>query len=85
MRLRDLIRNKMKSLMNPGPSVSNPAETEKDSHPEEAALHLLLDRGHSFQDAELILETMKEWGLPLEDAATLEFEIHGKSVWIKQG
>jgi hypothetical protein len=50
---------------------------------EETALHMLLDQGKTYREAELVIATLKEWGLPLEQVSYLDFEIHGTSVWIK--
>lgn len=83
LRLRDLISNKISNMLNFNHSGLALAEVNESGLTAEAALHMLLDQGRSFHDAELIVSTINEWGLPLENISLMEFEVHGNSVWIK--
>lgn len=82
-RLKSLIAERISNLVNPNGSGLILAKEKMSVFTKEMALHMLLDQGKSFQEAELIIATMEEWGLPLEHVAILDFEIHGNSVWIK--
>jgi len=83
LRIKDLIINKIDNFINTGRFGLALAPSKNSSFTEETALHTLLDQGKSFHEAELIIATMKEWDLPLENVYTMNFEIHGNSVWIK--
>lgn len=83
LRLRDLISNKISDLVNPNHAVPAMAAARNSTFTEENALHMLLDQGKTFHEAQLVITTMKEWGLPIEHVAILDFEVHGNSVWIK--
>jgi hypothetical protein len=86
IRLRDLVISRIGNFLNHNPHVPSglmPAEVRNIVFTEETALHMLLDQGKTYHEAELVISTMKEWGLPLEQVSFLDFEVHGTSVWIK--
>jgi hypothetical protein len=86
IRLRDLFISRIGHFLNPGqnsPAKFVWAEAKITAFTEERALHMLLDQGKTYREAELVISTMKEWGLPLEQISFLDFEVHGTSVWIK--
>jgi hypothetical protein len=47
-----------------------------------AAIISQMNAGKSFDEAELIVNTMEEWGLDLAMADSMEFKVVGNSVWI---
>ena len=51
----------------------------------EGAMRVLVERGESPENALLIVETMEEWGLEYDLAASMDFKVVGKSVWIDAG
>ena len=70
--------NKIKGLK--GTSAGKgPAVTRED------AITVLTERGESPENALLIVETMEEWGLDYDLAASMDFKVVGKSVWIDAG
>lgn len=86
LRFKDLITTKISNLVNRGNDVNRsvvPVEAKGSTFTKETALQVLLDKGKSHHEAELVITTMEEWGLELEQVAVLDFEIHGSSVWIK--
>jgi hypothetical protein len=86
LRLKDSIFTKINNLVNPGSRLNAAnmlVEARHKPFTKETALHMLLDQGKSYHEAELVIATMQEWGLPLEHVAILDFEVHGNSVWIK--
>jgi hypothetical protein len=86
VRFKDAMLARLGHIINP---VSNPQSDliwARASHAvftEETALHMLLDQGKTYREAELVIATIREWGLPLEQISYLDFEVHGTSVWIK--
>jgi len=82
VRLKELIVSGIGNLFSRGGGLAY-AEVMQNEFTKETALHLLLDKGKSFQEAELIIATLEEWGMDLQNVAVLEFEVPGTSVWIK--
>jgi hypothetical protein len=86
LRFKNLITSKFISATNPD-RRSRPGFATTDAlngtFTKENALHLLLDKGKSFKEAEMIIATVEDWGMELDQIAVLEFEVHGESVWIK--
>ncbi|MET1054826.1 MAG: hypothetical protein ABWY16_05925 [Pedobacter sp.] len=86
LRFKDLISAKFNGLLNSGTSSHQGfamAEARDAGFTKENALHYLLDQGKSFHEAELVIATLEEWGLELDQVTSMNFEVHGNSVWIK--
>lgn len=86
LRFKDLIASKFNSPINSDSASDSGFEEAEDgdsSFTREKALHHLLDQGKSFHEAELVIATVAEWGMELDQIAVLDFEVHGDSVWIK--
>lgn len=85
-RLKELIGTKISQLVGPDNDRSmnySLAYAKPASICRETALHMLLDQGKTYREAELIIVTLQEWGMALEQVSFLDFEVHGTSVWIK--
>lgn len=52
------------------------------SDPRQDAIDVLLNRGETRVNAELIVKAMEEWALDYDLAASLDFKVVGESVWI---
>lgn len=87
LRLKDQIATKISNLVNSDRDLTPDVvltESKNKTFTKETALHILLDKGKSYHEAELVIATMEEWGLDLEQVSVLNFEVHGSSVWIKE-
>lgn len=86
VRLKELIGNKISLFLSPN-ALQRPHVKLAYANPmgftREKALHMLLDQGKTYREAELVISTLQAWGMDLEQVAFVEFEVHGTSVWIK--
>jgi|GEM_PF-6239768 len=78
--LKKLKKNKKTSDFT---AIPNRAEaTIEVNEAKNKAIQILIGRGKSRADAELIVKAMEEWELDFALAAVMDFKVVGGSVWI---
>lgn len=84
-RLKDLLRANLPALFFGNSAFTGeriPLTIRVNQFTREMAVEVLIEKGHTNREAELIANTIEEWGLDFDQAAYMKFEVHGESVWM---
>lgn len=85
LRFKDFLKDKLPAVLSLKLNLFDhvtPAYATINLFTKDMAIEVLCDKGHTRRDAELIVNSIEEWGFELEQVEYLNFEVHGESVWM---